>query len=184
MMYEPLYHALHIWSVYPRRIEWRPKKIVLILRILENAVSSGKKETNKQKSPKSLFESLSKNTWKYMKLKYLDQLRKKTSIFSSWARSHSPIENCSLFIRHKEYKSQVTGYKYRLCSHSLQQSRRQYSFFSHSSKPVGSFKHLHNKLCMSFWMVTEGIVFLHCSYFCNCTKTSNSPFSSSLWPLN
>ena len=32
------------------------------LRILENAISSGKKQTNKQKSHKSLFESLSKNT--------------------------------------------------------------------------------------------------------------------------
>ena len=35
------------------------------------------------KSHKSLFERLSKNTWKYMKLKYLDQLRKKTSVVSS-----------------------------------------------------------------------------------------------------
>ena len=38
------------------------------------------KQTNKQKRHKSLFESLSKNTWKYMKLKYLDQPRKKTTI--------------------------------------------------------------------------------------------------------
>ena len=52
------------------------------LRILENAISSGKKKTKKQKSHKSLFESLSKNTWKYMELKYLDQLRKKTSAVS------------------------------------------------------------------------------------------------------
>ena len=44
------------------------------LRKLENAIPSGKK-TNKQKNHKSLFESLSKNAWKYMKLKYLDQLR-------------------------------------------------------------------------------------------------------------
>ena len=35
------------------------------------------KKTKKQKSHKSLFESLSQNTWKYMELKYLDQLRKK-----------------------------------------------------------------------------------------------------------
>ena len=107
-----------------------------------------------------------------------------------------------MFIRHEEYKSQATNYKYRLCSHSLQPSRRQYSVFSHSAKPAGGFKQLHNKLCshslqpsrrqcsafsrsakpaggfkqlhnklcMSFSMVTEGIVFLHCSYFCNCTK--------------
>ena len=41
-----------------------------------------KKDKNKQKSHKSLFESLSKNTWKYMELKYLNQLRKKTSAAS------------------------------------------------------------------------------------------------------
>ena len=42
-----------------------------------------KKDKNKQKSHKSLFESLSKNTWKHMELKYLDQLRKKTGVVSS-----------------------------------------------------------------------------------------------------
>ena len=106
-----------------------------------------------------------------MRLKYLDQLRKKTSVVSSWSRSHSPIVGCSLFIRHKEYKSQATSYKsYRLCSHSLQQSRRQYSFLS-SAKPAGGFKQLQNKLSMSFWMASEGIlVFLYFSFFCNCTR--------------
>ena len=80
------------------------------------------KKTNKQKSHKSLFESLSKNTWRYMKLKYLDQLRKKTGTVSSWSRSQSPIDNCSLFIRYKvENKSQATSYKYMLCGHSPQQ---------------------------------------------------------------
>ena len=59
--------------------------------------------------------------------------------------SHSPIDNCSLFIRQQEYKSRVTSYKYRLCSHSLEQSRRQYSFFSRSPKPACGFKQLHNK---------------------------------------
>ena len=151
--------------------------------------------------------------------------------------SHSPIDNCGLFIRHQEYKSQVTtildktvekivyldsiflnivpvpvlpsppfpesnvvvyskkslipgrlweatldwgkgfsfrkgvvleiallrrrvdvmgktfsssfvqdcSYKYRLCSHSPEQSRRQYSFFSRSAKPACGFKQLHNK---------------------------------------
>ena len=39
--------------VYSRRIEWRPRKIILILRILENAISSGKKQTKKKK-PKEL----------------------------------------------------------------------------------------------------------------------------------
>ena len=47
------------------------------------------------------------------------------------------------------------------------------SFFSRSAKPAGGSEQLHNKLCMSFWMATEGIVFLHCSYFCNCTKNPN-----------
>ena len=104
---------------------------IKILRILGNAISSGKKKQTNKKSHKSLFKSLWKNTWKYMKLKYLDQLRKKTSIACSWSWSQSPIDNCfSLFIRHIEYKAQATGYKYRLYSHSLQQSRRQYSFRS------------------------------------------------------
>ena len=112
-----------------------------------------------------------KLVWKFIEeLKYLDQLRKRTSVVSSWSWSHSPIDNCSLFIRHEECKSQATNYKYRQCSHSLQQSGRQYSFFSRSAKPAGGFKQLHNKLCMSFWMAIEGIVFLHCSYFCNCSK--------------
>ena len=160
MVYEPLYHALHMvgirvslklepsWDFFSRRIEWRPKQIVLILTILENAIWSRKK--TKKKSHKSLFESLSKNTWKYMKLKYLDQLWKKTSVVSSWSRSYSPsqspIDNCSLFIRHEEYKSQAwNSFKYKLCSHSLQKSRRQYSFFCRSAKPDGGFKQLHNK---------------------------------------
>jgi len=146
-----------------------------------------------KKSHKSLFESVSRNTWKYMKLKYVDQLRKKTSIVSSWSRSHSPIDNCSMVAdnchsskRHKcvnsrlnfNYfelkmnKSQVTlSYKCRLCSHSQQQSRRQYGFFSRSAKPAGVFTQLHNKLiCISFWMATEVIVFLHCFFFCDCKK--------------
>ena len=53
----------------------------------------------------------------------------------------------------------------------LQQSRRKYSFFSSSAKAAGGFKQLHNNLCMSFWMATEGIVFLYCS--CNCAKNPN-----------
>ena len=62
-----------------------------------------------------------------------------------WTGPHSPIDNCGLFIWHEEYKSQLTSYKYRLCSYSLQQSRRQYSFFSRSAKSAGGFKQLHNK---------------------------------------
>ena len=118
------------------------------LRILEMQFHRKKKDKNKQKSHKSLFESLSKNTWKHMELKYLDQLRKKTSVVSSWLRSHSPshslIDDCGLFIKHEEYTNHKQP-EYRLCSHSLQQSRRQYSFFSRSAKPAGGFKQLHNK---------------------------------------
>ena len=66
------------WDLFSRRIERRPKNT----RILENAISSGKKQTNKQNSHTNLFESLSKNAWKYIKIKYLDQLRKKTSVVS------------------------------------------------------------------------------------------------------
>ena len=43
-------------------------------------------------------------------------------------------------------KSQATSYKYRLCSHSLQQSMRQYSFFSRSAKPAGGIKQLHKRV--------------------------------------
>ena len=32
------------WDFFSRRIEWRPKKIVFIRRILENTISSGKKK--------------------------------------------------------------------------------------------------------------------------------------------
>ena len=63
------------------------------LRILEMQFHRKKKDKNKQKIHKSLFESLSKNTWKHMELKYLDQLRKKTSVVSSWSLSHSSIES-------------------------------------------------------------------------------------------
>ena len=67
--------------------------------------------------------------------------------------SHSPIDNCSLFIRLQEYKSQVTSFKYRLCSHSLEQSRRQYSFFSRSAKPACGFKQLNTLLLGSLNLV-------------------------------
>ena len=53
------------------------------------------------------------------------------------------------------------------------QSRHKYSSFSSSAKAAGGFKQLHNNLCMSFWMATEGIVFLYCSYVCNCAKNPN-----------
>ena len=121
------------------------------LRILEMQFRRKKKDKNKQKSHKSLFESLSKNTWQHMEQKVPWPVTKEESVVSSWSRSHirrlchSPIDNCGLFIRHQEYKSQVTSYKYRLCSHSLEQSRRQYSFFSRSAKKACGFKQLHNK---------------------------------------
>ena len=107
------------------------------VRILEN----WNKQNKQREKPQEL-------AWKFIELKYLDQLRKKTSVVSSWLRSRSPslspIDNCGLFIRHEEYKSQATSYKYRLCSHSLQQSRCQYSF-SRLAKPAGGLKRLHNR---------------------------------------
>ena len=113
---------------------------------------------------------------KHMKLKYLEWPRKKTIIVSSWSQSHSLIDTvvtaaCLSDILNK-YKSLATSYKCRLCSHSLQQSRCQYtySFFSHPAKPTGGFKQLLNKLCMSLRMATKGMVLLHCSYFCDGTK--------------
>ena len=68
------------------------------LRILEMQFHRKKKDKNKQKSHKSLFESLSKNTWKHTELKYLHQLRKKTKVLFLHDReairrsSHSPID--------------------------------------------------------------------------------------------
>ena len=53
------------------------------LRILEMQFHRKKKDKNKQKSHKSLFESLSKSTSKHMELKHIDQLRKKTTVASS-----------------------------------------------------------------------------------------------------
>ena len=131
-----------------------------------------REKTNTQISHKSLLESLSKNTWKDMKLKYPRPATKEDKNCFFMIVRPLPDRNCSLFIRHKEYKSQATSCKYRPCSHSLQQSGHQYSF-SYSAKPAGGFKQLCNR-CMSFWMATEEIVFLHCSYFCNCTKNQIS----------
>ena len=132
-----------------------PEENCLILRILENAILSEKNKQTNKKATIVFYKVYRENTWKYMKLKYLDRLQKKTSIVSSWSRSHSPIDNCSLFIRHKEYvASNYCSYKCWLCSHSQQQSRCQYGFFSRSAKPAGAFQQLHNKLCMSFWMAT------------------------------
>ena len=48
-----------------------------------------------------------------MKQKYLDQLRTKTRVvLHDREATDSPIDNCSLFIRHEENKSQATSYKY------------------------------------------------------------------------
>ena len=86
------------WDSFSRRIERletvpEANCFTSVLRTLEMQFRRKKNDKNKQKSHKNLFESLSKNTWKHMELKYLDQLRKKTSVVSSWSRSHSPIES-------------------------------------------------------------------------------------------
>ena len=106
----------------------------------ENAISPRKQTIKQTKKPQSLFERLSENIWKYRKLDQAVNTSTKISIVSLWSRSHSPVDNCSLFIQRKEYKSQGTSYKYRECSHSLQQSRRQYSFLFRSAKLAGGVK--------------------------------------------
>ena len=45
------------------------------LRILQMQFHRKKKDKNKQKRHKTLFESLSKNTWQHMEVKYLDHDR-------------------------------------------------------------------------------------------------------------
>ena len=81
MVYELLYHALHIGSVYASVENWKLAEIFFFakeiakdrtapeanrlnsfLRILEMQFQRKKKDKNKQKSHKSLSESLSKNT--------------------------------------------------------------------------------------------------------------------------
>ena len=121
------------------------------LRILEMQFRPKKKDKKQTKKPQELV-------WKFFE-KHMKTHGTKSTLTSYERRqvlflhdceairqsSHSPMDNCGLFIRHQEYKSQVTSYKYRLCSHSLEQSRRQYSFFSRSAKPACGFRQLHNK---------------------------------------
>ena len=158
-----LYHALHImvgvrvslkleasWDFFSRRIERHPKQIVLI-HFLEYKKCNfiDRKKTKQTKKPQELV-------WRFVekhmkthgtKVPWPATKEDKCCFFmiAKPFASHSPIDNRGLFIRHQEYKSQVTSYKYRPCSHSLKQSRRQYSFFSRSAKPAGGFKQLHNK---------------------------------------
>ena len=118
-----------------RRIERRPKQIVLI-HFLEyqkcNFIDRKKTKSNKKATRACLkvCRQTHENTWNQSTLTSYER-RQVLFLHDSEAirpSSHSPIDNCGMFIRHQEYKSQVTCYKYRLCSHSLEQSRRQYSF--------------------------------------------------------
>ena len=163
------------WDFFSRRIERCPKQIVLIP-FLEyqkcNFIERKKTKTNKKATRACLkvCRKSHESTWNYSTLTSYERrqvlfLHDREAIRRS---SHSPVDNCALFIRHQEYISQVTSYKYRLCSHSLEQSRRQYSFFSRSAKPGCGFKQVHNNLA------TEVIVFLRCSYFYNYTENPNS----------
>ena len=107
MVYEPLYHALHIWPVenwklaeiFSRRIEWHPKKIVLLLRILDNAISPGKQTKKPQEFVWKIIERTHENTWNSTK-PWIPRPRKvfifmsdeqAAVIVSSWSRSHSLI---------------------------------------------------------------------------------------------
>ena len=106
------------------------------LKILENAISSGKKK-NKQKATRACLKVYLKTHGTKVPLPATKEDKCCFFMIANHSPNHSPIDNCGLFIRLEEYKSQATSYKYSLCSHSLQQSRRQYSFFSRSAKPAG-----------------------------------------------
>ena len=140
-----------------------------------------KKKRNKQKkrnkkAKRVCLKFIDKHK-KIRETKYLDQLRKKTSIVSSWSWSHSPIDNCSLSIRHKvninhKQLAANTGYA---ATHYGNPGVSIYSFFSRSVKPVGGYKQLFNKLCINFLNGNRWNGFPpSCSYFCNCTKNPNS----------
>ena len=66
----------------------------------------GKKQTNKQKIHKSLFESLSKNTWKYMDLSTLTNYERRQVLFLHGCEAtrritcliHSNFDGCHLKI--------------------------------------------------------------------------------------
>ena len=97
----------------------------------------GKKETKK---PQELVWKFIEKHIKIHKTKIPWPATKEDKWCFLWSRSHSPshspIDNCSLFIRHEEDKSQATSYKYRLCSHSL---------LTAIQTSVYGFKQLHNK---------------------------------------
>ena len=60
-MYAPVQNWKLAEIFFLRRIEWCPKKIVLIVRILENTVSSGKnKQTNKKKPQEFVWKFIEK----------------------------------------------------------------------------------------------------------------------------
>ena len=127
------------------------------------------REKNKQrkKSQKGLFESLSKNqntSTSYERRQVLFLHDRETT--RRWIITAACLSDIQINTNHKQLTTN-TGY----AAIRYSKSRRQYSSFPRSAKPAGGFEQFHNKLCMSFWMATEGIVFLHCSYFCKCTKT-------------
>ena len=95
-----------------------PEEIVLLLRILDNAISPGKQTKKPQEFVWKIIEKAHENTWNSTK-PWIPRPRQvfifmsdeqAAVIVSSWSRSHSLIDNCSLFIRHKEYKSDATSY--------------------------------------------------------------------------
>ena len=134
------------WFFFSRRIEWRPKKIVFIRRILENTISLGKKK------PQEFVWKFIEKHMKIHETKIRRPATKEDKYVSSWSRSHSPIDSCSLFIRNKNI------------NHKQLATNAGYAAIHYSNSGVG-IRH--------DW-ATEGIVFLHCSYFCNCTKNPNS----------
>ena len=123
-----------------------------------------KKQTKKKRNKKAkrvCLKFIDKHK-KIRETKHLDQLWKKTSIVSSWSWSHSPIDNCSLSIRHKvninhKQLAANTGYAaIHYCNPgvSIASSLLQQNQLAATNNFITSF-------ALIFWMATEEMVFLH-----------------------
>ena len=87
------------WDFF-RRIEWRPRKIVSILQVLENAISSGKKKKLNKKAARVFLKVY---PWKTHETKIPPPATKDN--YYCFLMMTKPLAdryscNCSLFIRH------------------------------------------------------------------------------------
>ena len=106
----------------------------------------------KKKKPQEFVWKCIEKHMKIHETKIRRPATKEDKYVSSWSRSHSPIDSCSLFIRNKNI------------NHKQLATNTGYAAIHYSNPGVG----------IGHDWATEGIVFLHCSYFCNCTKNPNS----------